>query len=558
MEIFSIKTFFVLIGFSFFAEAVGEMTRTAHSAAFKAEEGMDIDSGLSSLALAKVDPGVSFSPIKAALEEAAYFPQEPDWTLTLEQVAEFDFIKKGGSGVSYYYFQVLFNMVRHVVKEPAQQKSWGRFCYLKDCSTGLDPRKINEVAMRSIVRKLSAFSSIDLFSDESTGGSTESVVFLQGFPAPVGSNPWLEIDDETKPSPEHIREMLERLIKMGERGIKKIAVNLPPQIHNDLQPFVYLGEFIKEHEIELHIVGGCGHYCTLYLLPAAKTVYIEPYGYVYHKGNATGLLTGTLKVAENQREDFRNRLKEQELPQLTYKDRCEFIVTSIIDAPESSLELIGTFLVKAGPEKRDAFVDKYKAIEHEMLFLPIAYWPEEAVRAFIQSLSPELLEDVTLALLESYDGEAVARHNYINQLKRRSQWELEYYLNTNAIELISPAGHSYMDFLMTSSSFLRDSGYEQYFTVPKQDFNIPEKDKPYTWIFPSAELLRSFGIDVRGKNNTEMIDFSDFSFISGINPEEYSEGNFLYLSDAAVADCGFFDEDVALSNGKLERCFFGK
>lgn len=565
MENFFIKTFFILIGFGFFA-AAGEMA-----------QGMNFDSAASSLIPASVDTETvsenNLSQIDAALREAVRFPQEPDWAITLEQVAEFDFIKKGGSGVFYYYLQAWFNMAKYAIGlvDSSRKKSWERFCYLKNCSTGLDPNKINEADMRFIVKKLSIFSSMNLFPDETTGGGTESVVFLQGFPAPVGSDPWLEKDNEIKPSPRHIRDMLEQLERMRQRGVKKIAVNLPPQIHNDPWPFIYLGEFIKEQGIDLYIVGGCGHYCAIYLLPAAKTVHIEPYGYVYHKGNATGLLIGTSKVAKKQKEDLRKRLKEQRLADLTYKDKCEIAVASIISFSKSSLKIIGEFLVETGRKRMGEFVDKYEAMRRKMRSAPIAYWTEETVRTFIQSLSPGLLEDVALSLLESYNDEAVARRDYIDRLADMSKLELEYYLNIGAIELmeldyylntesnelISP--HSYMGFLMNFSSILRDSEYAKYFTVPKHGFNITERDKPYKWIVPSAELLRGFGMDVRGENNKEMIDFSDFSdfsFILGINIEEYFKGSFLYLSSAAITDCGFLEEEVDLSKRKLERCFF--
>ena len=558
---FFIQIFFVLIGFSFFVEAGWSVTQDERTSTTPVMTGKLNFKIRDSFPLpAKVDTQATMSEtssflLKTAFAEAAYFPQEKDWTLTLEQMANFDFIKEGGTGLSYYYLQVWFNMIRYVAQEPLLQKSWEELCYKKDCSTGLDPQKINEPDMRSIIRKLSILSSMDLFSSESAGWDTESVFFLQGFPAPVGSDPWLETD-ESGPSPKHIKELLKQLEKMKERGIKKIAVNLPPQLHKDPWPFVYLGEFINQQKIDLHIVGGCGHYCATYLVPAAETVYIGPYGYIYHKGNATGSLIETLKVFEPQRQDLRRRLKTQRLPELTYKERCEFVVMSITDFPYGFFNVIEKFL-KTEPERKDELFHKYTEVEHEMSSLPVAYWPEETIRAFVQSLSPELLEDVTLLLLESRDDETTNRRKYIVRLRGLSQLEVDYYLTTKAIELMSPAGHNYIDFLIISSSLLRDPGYVEYFTVPKPHLNIPEKDKPYEWIVPSAELLRYFGLPVIGENNREMIDFADFASMPGIN-KEYPKENFLYLTSARMKNCGFFDEDVSLSNEKLEMCLSGK
>lgn len=562
MENFFIKTFFILIGFGFFSEAVETASQSERISLVSTSEAgkLKSDPGDSPLILAEANiksvPEERSFFLKAALAEAAHYPQEKDWDLTLEQLADFDFIEKGGTGISYYYLQAWFNMIRQaasLIPDPFQQKSWGEFCYKKDCSTGLNPQKINETAMRSIIRKLSVFSSMNLFASENTGWDGEPVVFLQGFPAPLGSDPWFEID-ENQPSPEHIKSMLRQMERMRQKGIKKIAVNLPLQLHNDPWPFVYLGEFIKEEEIDLHIVGGCGHYCATYLVPAAKTVYIEPYGYIYHRGNAMGLLIETMKVFEDQREDLRRRLKKQRLSNLTDEDRCEYVVMSIVSFPDSSMRVIDSFLE---PEKKDEFFNKRAEVEHQMSSVSFAHWPEETIRTFVQSLSPKLLEDVTLLFLEGQDSETTGRRSYIVRLKGLSQLEVEYYLATKTGELMSPAGHNYIDFLTASSSFLKDPGYVEHFTVPKPHFNIPEEKKPYEWIVPSTELLRSFGLDVRGENNKEMIDLTEVASLLKVN-KKYPAESFLHLSSAKAKTCGLFEDDESFSNGKLKKCFLGK
>ena len=62
-------------------------------------------------------------------------------------------------------------------------------------------------------------------------------------------------------------------------------------------------------------------------------------------------------------------------------------------------------------------------------------------------------------------------------------------------------------FLLISGYLLKDSRYAEDFSEPKPYYNVPEKDKLYEWIVPSAELLRAMGLDIRGENNIDMFDF---------------------------------------------------
>ena len=133
--------------------------------------------------MASVGPPFSLEKV---LAKAASFPQRENWNLTLEEIAGFD-IEPGGSDIYYYYFQSLFNMIPAVklIEDPLQQEAWGEFCYKPDCSTGLDPKKINKSTMRSLVRHLSLFPALNLFSSEGKE-EEESVVLLQGLQAPKG------------------------------------------------------------------------------------------------------------------------------------------------------------------------------------------------------------------------------------------------------------------------------------------------------------------------------------------------------------------------------------
>ena len=146
-------------------------------------------------------------------------------------------------------------------------------------------------------------------------------------------------------------------------------MNFPPQLHTDPVPFLKLGEFIREREIDLHIVGGCGHYCALYLIPAAKTVYIEPYGYIYHRGSFTGLLLQTVQGGNAQRKKYMQQLEDTWLPQLNREEMIDFIVNEMLfiasspDDLQETLAILQVRLNKDVEEQGKEFDKNFKNIQ---------------------------------------------------------------------------------------------------------------------------------------------------------------------------------------------------
>ena len=139
-------------------------------------------------------------------------------------------------------------------------------------------------------------------------GETSSMVFLQGYLSPGQS-----LDSRITHQSYLIEKYMGQIYNIGKNIKKntKIIVNLPHlpiDFFNDIVPFLYLGELIKEQQAELYIVGGCGIYCASYFLPAAKAVYIEPlYGYITTRGN----FTGRVKEAVRTRQAWVSERKKQ-------------------------------------------------------------------------------------------------------------------------------------------------------------------------------------------------------------------------------------------------------
>ena len=173
---------------------------------------------------------------------------------------------------------------------------------------------------------------------------------------------------------------------------------------------------------------------------------------------------------------------------------------------------------------------------------------EKERREFLGDLSPEVLDSLALFFkYESDDDEKIVqRKAYIDQVAFFFQQECLYYQSIEIRECSILQEEDYLQLLQLGSRLVQKLEYEKYFSVPRAYYNVPETDKPYRLIFPSAELLRSVGIDIRGENNTDM--FEGF---------ESFEEVFLYLDEERVDNCGFFTESAPYTTDNLKKCLLG-
>lgn len=486
------------------------------------------------------------------------FPEEEGWRFTLDQIASLDFIKKGGSDLFHYYIQFLFNKINSLFTEAEPDADYREtlkgLCHESDCSKGLNLQEASQFGMPSTIRLFSFIESSDILADDPD--TEESLLFLQGRLAPEEWDPLLYLQNrsrsgEKKPV-EHIQNILHTVRWMEEHNVQRIAVNLLPQFHEDPAPFVILGEFMKKKQMDLHIMGGCGHYCVSYLIPAAKTVYIEPYGYIYHQGNFTGKLVEVSKIFNVQNEEYIKEHKEQWLPQLRNEEMVDFVTDAIISSDNKGNTIANLLIVlqKNNAQLEKEFRDRLGRFKYNTN-KEITNGTEEEVRGVINGFSPELLKEAALSLKLQFDDKVTKSSEYTKRLRHFSRMETSYYFNRINIKDLKPqTDYGYVDFLMLSASLLKDTRYAESFSVPKAFYNIPEQDKPYEWIVPSAELLRSLGIDVKGENNREMINDPEFLSLLGISKE-----NMLYLDNEGIENCGFFKENVSVyTTEKIKEC----
>ena len=524
---------------------------------------------------AEVVPSASTKVLQKTLK----FPQEESLEFTLEQVKNFDFLKNEGSDLFYYYVLFWFNNIGGFVpriKNPQLQESWSLFCYESDCSNGIDFKQMNESKMRSVIKKLSTMPPMLLsLRDKAAQEREESVFFLQGRLAPKGWDRGAYMQGQKgdggknrEAQPPHIIELLHRLDSMRQKNIKKIAINLPPQLHKDPEPFILLGKFIKERKIDLHIVGGCEHYCASYLIPAARTVYMEPYGYIYRGGSFRSLILEIWKITESQREEYIKQFRVEWLSGLTYEERVNFVVEMLRKSPPENLpalfQIFQNRLKVKALEQANEFQEKFNKFRIQIEKLSLSEWTEENWQEFIKSFSPALLESLALYFKVSYSQKSLKASSYSNRLQGLAKINMDYYGEIQVENLVYHKDYSFFDLNLLFGFLLKDSGYAEHFSLPRSCYSVPEKEKPYEWIVPSVELLRDVGIDIKGKNNVEMLDFTANSFMLEPN-EKITVEQFLYLDSEGIKSCGFFEEDACdyttetlkecLSDGNLPHSF---
>ena len=112
---------------------------------------------------------------------------------------------------------------------------------------------------------------------------------------------------------------------------------------------------------------------------------------------------------------------------MDYKERCDFVVGSIISSPDKFQMVMDKFF-DTDPKKELEYVHKYDEINRKIGQQSATFWSEETAKVFVDSFSPELLEDVVLLLLETSSEEAINRWDYVHRLEDVSKLEIDYYL----------------------------------------------------------------------------------------------------------------------------------
>ena len=495
-----------------------------------------------------------------SLTKRSNFPSPPKpWKLSLKEIINAGFLKDGSSDLLQYYIQYWFNNIEYIMQVLRVTRNvehlhlWNTMCHESDCSNGLDLKRIDKSRMETIIALLSYMPS-SIIRDEENPDS-ESIFFLQGQLAPPGLEIQLSnqqnFDYKSQPGqPAYIQKTLQLIEIMKQKNTKIITVNIPFQLHTDSRPFKLLGNFIKSNKLDLHIIGTCEDYCTKYLIPAAKTIYIEPYGHIYSNGSFSTLADEFSGIVTGKMEELKRNIKNK--GPSTLEEKIQTISSQIHSTVNS--------------DNYSEFIDKFKqmnpktGVDFEKSLTDFYYKPqtsqnlvdftEEERKQFLEGLSTGVLSDllVFVSLNNSQNQHLAVSTNYIRDtLFYLKALESDYYeRRINIQRLNSTQSYTFSDLLQLAAYLVKNQKYEEYFSTELRPYyNIPEKDKPYYMIVPSAELLISLGIDIRGKNNIE-----------GLGIDKNSREVFLYLDTKRIKNCKFFEEGASYTTKTLQDCLF--
>ena len=549
----------------------------------------------------------------AVLEEHARTSLKGVYHITWDDLVNSPALKnRGGSHLFHFYLFGVIGPLDRLLRDdsripeeerapPEFKKQFAHLCRDPECGEGLDLGKITPEALYFVLnyasRQNSPFITINI-SGESLGESPETVLFLQEYPSSPGMGPAVyrhniaNKEYETPSDSPHIKNVKEKI--EGIENLREFVVNMPHQFglegdqHQDINLFMALGRIIRKRNLNVRIIGRCGTACANYLLPAARTVIIEPYGYIYTEGSMRGFYTGGRIAASIQRDYQLKKLREEWLLRFRPAPASGVSVSNPYDLfvafiSERMLRLFG---LEADPERPVASSEvsekqQQKAVSMFMELLTKwgqsqwgedilaefdgllegyrsrvgrspEKWNSEDVKRFVTGLANEdqghFLEKLALFIKIFSDEETIKWNSYLENMEWLVRHTIPYHREVTGTLLSQISSYSYESLLDLISHLVQDTFYESVFSVLKTYYAVPESEKPRV-VFLSADLLRGLGMNVRGKNNWRVL-------------AEKSKDKALSLDERTVENCQFFKSLYlhldAVQTGQLPSPVFTK
>ena len=532
-------------------------------------------------------------------------PSNREFKITWDDVINSEVVKtRKGSDQFYFYLVHMFNDINKglAASHPVITTEFAHLCYDSDCAKGLDIKKITPEDVHLMLKYSSSLNTVRVSAqsrteDDQSSQNLGAILFLQGNLSPPGWGPiryelFLQngLKGEDLPHRQKLRH--EVMDYIDKHNIREIGVNLPHQFgpgsagHYDVNVFIELGRFIKKRNLNLRIVGRCGTHCANYLVPAAETVYIEPYGHIYTEGSIYGLLHGLNRAFPKHREYLIQKFKHEWLPRFTETPDLEDPLLStgtaesvgVGEAQISLVDFISVHIVKfAGlsedsktssvnaraqrkrkvanfqdifsgwmelvwtEERQKEFFTKIQQHQNE-INRPFRMWIKTDVDKFLQSLDNEkdrsFLEDTALFIKVHTDSEIKKSQHYLRDLEWLHGRTYAYQVEMGSY-LSSENDYTYKRLLDVAAHLVRDLRYQEVISVLKPHYPVPEEDK-YDGVMFSTELLKGLGLDVRGENNrAPFVDWGD---------------NVLYLTEKKIENCEFHKPDISYTKETLDEC----
>ena len=486
---------------------------------------------------------------------------------------------RGGSPLfQFYLFSVTGDLDRLLRDDgripedkrlPKEHKEYfAHLCRDPDCREGLDLDKITPEALYLIMDYAGSNQAGTVpISNEGVEKPSETIWLLQGFLLPFGLSmgpmDYQYLFDsgqyETPVNVSHIESVTQFL--MGIENLTEIVVNLPHQFgweanqHQDVNLFMQLGRIIKQRNLKLRIVGQCETLCANYLLPAARTVIIEPYGYIYTEGSMNGQYLGGQLSVSAQKDYQQRKLRKEWLPQLTPVRGSYDLLAEVVT--EGMLIHFGLKTPPGQPgipkeqqkEMANGFIEQLKnwgqshwgekvwvafdnmLTEHkESRHRSFENWDKDDINEFVRSLTKgdqgHVLKELAIFIKVYGDQETYKWTSHLNNMEWLKQYTIPYHSKVTRA-LSSRISYSYGGLLDLVSHLVWDPAYEKLFSVPKTYYAVPESEKPAV-AAPSAGLLRLLGMNVIGENNQDML------------ARAWGD-KVLHLDERIIKNCDFFN-----------------
>ena len=466
--------------------------------------------------------GVSAGEVTGSKQPEQIKPpaQDPGPKFTMQDIVNSGVFGEGGSEIYYSYMAFnLNNIDTHLKNSASKGESQAvdpfRFLCAPDskCANGvMDLKHISQDQAGYFIRIMGLYGEVFIYQVED-----EQIVVFEG----------LDIEED---------KMKVVLQYMEQNKVKKVMVNLPADWER-VSLIVELARFMRAGKLDLHIMGQCSSLCANYLIPAVTgNVIFEPYGYAVYDGVFFGL----------------KQEIDQVFPLQVSQMRDSFDRENFSGDKNQQVDRLSALLGKHSQDPRLASFFERTPLGQQINL--IARNLPEGSASFFIALSPENRTNVLSALSEEaraslrtlffvFSPEVQKIDQYYDFIRKVAEAEGNYYEEIQANSSDSGAP-SFFDFVILSSKLTKSLDYSRHFSVPRPYYNVPEEDKLYLNTFPSADLLRSLGVQVKGTNN--------ISAAKAIYSD--SEEAFLSLSLDDVQNCNFFAKDISFTTETLKAC----
>ena len=414
-----------------------------------------------------------------------------DMILSDGRVVPGSVIGKGTHVHDRYMAQVLNDikkLVRQTHKEYPDPHRWSFLCEdWKESDCMMDTQHLNPEKTAKIIRLFGIFIKLDTPAPEE--------FYLQG---------WAQHRGDRE------REVLQQI---WNPELNTVIVNYHiekfPIVNSRI--FTELYKRMKQTAVDLHIVGRCSDYCANFLVPLARTVYIEPYGYIVYNEGYSGWADRLAEIYSTAVTETDKILKEMYFPKSG--DRLDGLMNLLKTGHYRSAMRVYLNQAKNGPALN-------KKVQEEHGVKSFMDLPEEEKQAQLSLLPESVLDGIYESFLNSSPSVLMASRVH-SQMEQKAALEKD---RLKGLALDSIEERFYFDWIKLPGLLIP-------LPVP---YRFSSDETVHAGIVPEAETLRRMGMDIQGENDRMKTAWS----LNGRSE------TILYMDYEDVENCGFFSEGL--------------